>query len=119
MRLLRASRPKRSAEHTFTVSVMSDDTRITVRLSQVQLARLDDLAADAGISRSLVLRRLLDAAGSAAGAAGAAPSDHLDRGDLLALLEERARAGSAPAIRELLQRVEGEAELARLRELTT
>jgi hypothetical protein len=37
------------------------DTRVTVRLSDGQLTRLNDLAADAGISRSLALRRLLDA----------------------------------------------------------
>ena len=94
---------------------MADDTRITVRLSPAQLERLDGLAVAAGVSRSLVLRRLLDGAGDVA----PPPTARLDRDDLLDLLEEKARAGSAPAIRTLLARTEAEEELARLRQLTT
>lgn len=91
---------------------MADDARITVRLSAAHLARLDDLAADAGITRSLALRRLLEAS---AGPHTVAP---LDRDDLLGLLEERARAGSAPAIRKLLARADQEEQLQRLNALT-
>lgn len=97
-----------------TLAVVSD-TRITVRLSGAQVAALDDLCADQGISRSLALRRLLDGAGGA----GAVTPGRLDRDDLLDLLHERARAGSAPAIRLLLEREEGAVELERLRALTT
>jgi len=86
--------------------------RITVRLGGAQLAKLDAMAEAAGISRSLALRRLLDDVG------GAAPAD-LDRDDLVRLLEERARAGSAPAIRALLERKEQDQQLERLRSLTT
>jgi Ribbon-helix-helix protein, copG family len=91
---------------------MADGVRITVRLGSAQLAKLDAIAGAAGISRSLALRRLLDGAGAAAPAP-------LDRDDLIGLLEERARAGSAPAIRELLGRKEQDEQLERLRSLTT
>ena len=93
---------------------MTGDTRITVRLGPGQLERLDALAAAAGISRSLALRRLVDDADPAPPNRG-----HLDRDDLIALLEERALAGSAPAARELLRRRDGEEQLARVRQLTT
>jgi len=90
-------------------------TRITVRLSETQLALLDDLSADAGISRSLALRRLLDDASRGAGAA----TPPLGRDDLLGLLEERARQGSAPAIRALLERADVDEQIERLKALTT
>ena len=64
-------------------------TRVMVRLSEAQVARLDALAAEAGVSRSHVVRRLLDGEVVAPPAAGL-----LERDDLLALLEERVRAGS-------------------------
>ena len=89
-------------------------TRVTVRLSAGQLACLDRFASDAGISRSLALRRLLDGASD-----GAVAKGRLAHHELVSLLEERARAGSAPAIRELLRRAEADAEMERLRELTT
>lgn len=91
---------------------MADGARITVRFPAAQLATLDALAAEGGVPRSVVLRRLVDDAG------GEAPAK-LDRDDLIRLLEERARAGSAPAIRELLARKEQAAQIARLRDLTT
>ena len=90
--------------------------RLSVRLSASQAAILDDLAATLGCDRSTALRRLLDEAAS--GSHGGQPA-RLSQGDLLDLLEERARAGSAPAIRALLERAEGDAEVARLNALTT
>ncbi len=93
---------------------MTGDTRVTVRLGHAQLKKLDELAAAIGTSRSLVLRRLVDAAEPSANTRG-----QLDRYDLIGLLEDRARAGSAPAIRELLRRQEVEEQLERIRELTT
>jgi hypothetical protein len=93
---------------------MANDTRISVRLGREQIDKLDALARSAGISRSLALRRLVDDA-----QAGPTANARLDRDDLVRLLEERARAGSAPAIRELLGRKDQDDQLARLRELTT
>lgn len=86
--------------------------RITVRLGGAQLAKLNSMAEAAGVSRSLALRRLVDDADTEA------PTE-LGRDDLVRLLEERARAGSAPAIRELLARKEQDEQLERLRALTT
>lgn len=70
------------------------ETRITVRLGAAQLAALDDLADAHGGSRSQAVRALIGS-GSATARATLAPDD------LTALLEERARAGSVSAIREL------------------
>ena len=100
-----------------TVRHMADGTKISVRLGPEQVEHLDELADEAGCSRSLVLRRLLDAAGpgAAAGTAGA----RLSPDELLDGLTERARAGSAPALRALLARADGEEHLARLKSLST
>ena len=43
----------------------------------------------------------------------------MDRDDVVELLQQHARAGSVPAARELLQRLDVDAELERLRALTT
>jgi hypothetical protein len=112
-----------SSDVAVTVPVMQatpDPLRLSVRLSGQQVARLDDLCADTGLSRSAMVRRLVETGGTAA--TGNAATPRLDRDDLLSILEERARAGSAPAARALLERIEDQAtddELARLRALTT
>ena len=97
---------------------MADNLRLTVRLSAQQIERLDELAAEDGVSRSHALRRLLDSAGPGAASGGAA-GGRLTSEETLDLLHERARSGSALAQRTLLQRSDGEQALARLRALTT
>ena len=95
------------------------DERVTVRLASSQAIKLDALAGAAGITRSDVLRRLLD---GAADVGAPAEREPLDRDGTLALLDERARNGSTAAARLLLdeqRRDEADAHLARLRELTT
>lgn len=88
--------------------------RVTVRLSPSQAATLDALAAEHGGSRSVTLRKLIDSAQS-----GGMSVDRMDRDDVVELLQQHARAGSVPAARELLQRLDVDAELERLRALTT
>ena len=97
---------------------MADNLRLTVRLSTRQVEHLDELAAEDGVSRSHALRRLLDNAGPGAASGGAA-GGRVTSEQALDLLHERARAGSTPAARALLQRADAEEALARLRALTT
>ena len=75
--------------------------RLSVRLPGRTLAQLDTLAAERGITRTRVVRQLLDA-----GLIGrpAPPSETPSEAELVALLSERARAGNVSAIRSLLAR---------------
>ncbi|MDQ3608788.1 MAG: hypothetical protein M3459_07800 [Actinomycetota bacterium] len=86
------------------------DTRVTIRLSAAQL---DAVAGAAGVSRSVALRRRVD------GSTAAAPSgQRLDHEGLVDLLHEQARSGSAPAVRELLARMETDEAIEQARALT-
>jgi hypothetical protein len=96
---------------------MPKETRITVRLTGSQDAKLAVLAKRQGCTKTQALRRLLDNA-----AAGATKPKPLDQAGTIAVLSERARAGSVPAARELLdyhRQRETDVELERLRGLTT
>jgi hypothetical protein len=77
---------------------MADD-HVSVRLSPSQTARLDELAQRAGVSRSQILRRLIDNATADI----AVPSTRLSREEALDLLHEQARAGRTSAIVEVLR----------------
>jgi Arc/MetJ-type ribon-helix-helix transcriptional regulator len=77
--------------------------RITIRLPDSLLTRLDALAAERGLDRSRVVRQSLEV--TLAGRPGppvAEPSED----ELLELLAEKARAGNVAAIRSLLARIE-------------
>jgi predicted transcriptional regulator len=76
------------------------DGHVSVRLSPSQTARLDELARRAGVSRSQILRRLIDKAAADIGV----PAVRLSRGEALDLLHEQARAGRTSAIVEILRR---------------
>lgn len=73
--------------------------RLSVRLPRRTLAQLDTLAAERGITRTRVVRQLLDA-----GLIGrpAPASEPPSEAELVSLLAERARAGNVAAIRTLL-----------------
>jgi predicted transcriptional regulator len=74
--------------------------RITTRLTDSLAGRLAELAAAAGVDRSTMVRRLIEAAdGRGSPAASTEPPSH---DELIGLLSEKARAGSGPAIRQLL-----------------
>jgi predicted transcriptional regulator len=78
-------------------------TRLSVRVSEYTLARLDVLAAERGLSRSRLVRALVERALEDAPAIDVQePSED----ELLALLAERARQGNVAAIRSLLARSE-------------
>lgn len=74
---------------------------LSVRLPSRTIAQLDTLAAERGITRTRVVRQLLDA-----GLVGrpAPPTETPTEAELVALLGERARAGNVSAIRSLLAR---------------
>ena len=74
---------------------------LSVRLPRRTIRQLDTLAAERGITRTRVVRQLLDA-----GLIGrpAPPSATPSEAELVALLGERARAGNVSAIRSLLAR---------------
>jgi metal-responsive CopG/Arc/MetJ family transcriptional regulator len=76
---------------------VASEQRITVRLSDDQLAKLDELAATAGTSRAVVLRRLIEGAEAAE-----PPTEALDRDGAMLLVSEQARSGSVPALRVIL-----------------
>ena len=75
------------------------DTRITVRLSAEQDAKLTALAATAGTTKAQALRRLIDATESVAEQA----VEPLDIEGVRRLLSEQARRGSVPAAKALLE----------------
>ena len=72
--------------------------RVTVRLSDRQLERLDELAGATGGSRSRALQRLIDAEDDPI------QPGRLGQEQLLDVLHERARAGSVAAIAALDRR---------------
>jgi len=74
---------------------------LSVRLPMRTIEQLDSLAAERGITRTRVVRQLLDA-----GLVGrpAPSSEPPTEAELVALLSERARAGNVSAIRSLLTR---------------
>ena len=74
---------------------------MSVRLSARTIARLDVLAQEREVTRTRVVRQLLEA-----GLRGrpAPSSDPPSEAELIALLSERARAGNVAAIRSLLAR---------------
>jgi hypothetical protein len=93
--------------------------RITLRLADAQARKLDELAAEASIDRSAMLRRLIEAADGRGPTAASATRPSRD--ELIALLSERARAGSGPAIRQLLElqrQEEAQAAVDRMNALT-
>lgn len=93
--------------------------RITVRLPRPYVELLDEIARDrCGDNRSQAVRYALDRAQPSLNGA----QDRLSEDDLVALLEERARAGSTAAMSKLLAIREQQRqrdELDRLRRLTT
>jgi hypothetical protein len=77
--------------------------RLSVRLSDRTLYRLDGLAAERGVTRTQVVRQLLEAG---LRDRPPPPSDALSEEELLELLAEKARMGNVAAIRTLLVREE-------------
>ena len=75
------------------------DTRITVRLSAEQDAKLTALAATASTTKAQALRRLIDAADSVA----EQDVEPLDVAGVCRLLSEQARRGSVPAAKAILE----------------
>lgn len=71
--------------------------QLGVRLSQTQHRKLAEMAAEAGATKSDIVRRLIDVAGPKVDAPEA-PTEQ----ELLELLAERARQGNVGAIRALL-----------------
>lgn len=77
--------------------------RWSVRLPDRMFGQLDALAAERGVTRTRLVRQLLEA-----GLRGrpAPPTETLSEEELIGLLTERARAGNVAAIRSLLLREE-------------
>ena len=73
--------------------------RLSVRLPRRTIAQLDALAAERGITRTRVVRHLLDAGLIGRPAPATEPPSEAE---LVSLLAERARAGNVSAIRSLL-----------------
>jgi hypothetical protein len=73
---------------------------VHLRMSVAQQARLDALAERAGVTRSGLVRRLIDAAATDV----RVPGERLTESELLDLLHEQARAGRTAAIVTLLRR---------------
>lgn len=78
--------------------------RISLRLTSGDLAKLDALAGEWGLSRSAAMRKLVDGASSG----DLAPRDWPTRDELLWRLVEMARAGSVSAVQSLLARDEAD-----------
>ena len=80
--------------------VQVSEAHLRVRLTEQQMAKLDELADRMGVTRSQVIRRLLDdATGDLK-----ATSRRLTEGEALDLLHEQARGGRVSAIVEVLRR---------------
>jgi hypothetical protein len=75
--------------------------RLSVRLSHRTLYRLDGLAAERGVTRTQVVRQLLEVG---LRDRPPPPSDVPSEEELVELLSERARLGNVAAIRTLLAR---------------
>ena len=74
---------------------------VSFRVPERTIARLDAMAEERGVTRTRVIRQLIDAGlEDRAGPPGQPPTEH----ELVALLSERARAGNVSAIRSLLAR---------------
>jgi predicted transcriptional regulator len=73
---------------------------LTIRMPASQVAKLDELAGRTGVTRSQVLRRLVESATADVGAT----SCRLTEDEALDLLHEQARAGRVSAIAEVLRR---------------
>ena len=82
---------------------MTSETVLSVRLTRRLLQRLDALATERGVSRSRVVRGLVEAG---LRDRPAPPSDPPSEAELLEILAERARAGNVAAARALLVREE-------------
>jgi predicted transcriptional regulator len=89
-------------ERTSTPQV-DDMARLSIRVPDSTLRRLDALAGERGIGRSRVVRQLLEGALAAAPAGIVAPETP-DEDELLDLLADRAREGHVAAITALLNR---------------
>jgi hypothetical protein len=74
------------------------------------LVKLDTLAERAGLTRSGIVRRLIDEASADV----PVPSERLTESELLDLLNEQARAGRTAAIVTLLRREDGRDDVDRL-----
>ena len=85
---------------------------VHLRMTESQMAKLDALAERAGITRSKVVRRLIDAAGMDI----RVPGERLTESELIDLLNEQARAGRTAAIVTLLRRENQRDEVDRLLE---
>lgn len=79
--------------------------RLTIRLSEAQMARLETLAGERGQTRAALVRQMIL---SAIDGVPVEPVDAPTEDELLELLAERARAGNVAAIRSLLARTEEE-----------
>ena len=80
---------------------------VTVRLADGLFNRLDELAAERGVDRSTLLRRLIDEAAPLPEGTPEIPDD----AELLRLLAEQARSGNVGAMRILLDRRDRDREL--------
>jgi predicted transcriptional regulator len=75
--------------------------RVSARLPDAALAKLDSFASDNGVTRSAALKAFIERKPPAQ---GRAPSGELaDRAELLELLTERARDGHVTAMKTLLE----------------
>ena len=77
--------------------------RVSVRLTDRLFAQLDVLAAERGVTRTRLVRQLLEAG---VHDRPAAPTEKPSEEELLELLAEKARMGNVAAIRTLLVREE-------------
>jgi hypothetical protein len=75
--------------------------RLVVRVREQMLVALDDLAAERGVTRTAVVRQLLEAG---LRDRHTQEVDPLDERELLAVLNEAARRGNVSAARSLLSR---------------
>jgi metal-responsive CopG/Arc/MetJ family transcriptional regulator len=77
--------------------------QLSVRLTDRMFAKLDALAEERGVTRTRVVRQLLEAGLRERPAPSSEPPSHEE---LIAILAERARAGNVSAARSLLAREE-------------
>lgn len=87
---------------------MSEMHRVSFRLPDLTLAALDELAAERHVTRTRLMRQLLD--GGLRDRGASIEVDVPDEHELLQLLSERARAGNVAAIRSLLARLPSDRE---------